>query len=271
MITEKIELLGKGLYKNIPDQLTLKALPTISELDYVGSEDFDETMLTKILPQAIQEDIDVNQLLEIDYQWICRCLRLLNFGPYHTTNSIFCTKCGKTSYGDFQVNLETIKCEPLPEGFTNDIVITSDNFIDFKGEIRLKLPTIRQILESYKDKAFKRPDGYTNKELARICYMIYAVKDKTGVAPIEVKLMIENELSPADYVMLRDTVAQVTNYGLRAGGSAVCPKCGHPDAAFIALTDDRFFRCTVDDLRKWRDDRNSRKSKDVSGNKKTTV
>ena len=45
MIAEKIELLGKGLYTDIPDQLTLKAIPTVSELDYVGSEDF-EAMMT---------------------------------------------------------------------------------------------------------------------------------------------------------------------------------------------------------------------------------
>ena len=40
-ISEKIELLGKGLYDDIPDQLTLKNIPTASELDYVGAEDFD--------------------------------------------------------------------------------------------------------------------------------------------------------------------------------------------------------------------------------------
>ena len=32
-ISEKITLLGKGLYKDIPDVLTLKAIPTASELD----------------------------------------------------------------------------------------------------------------------------------------------------------------------------------------------------------------------------------------------
>lgn len=271
MISEKIELLGKGLYKNIPDQLTLKAIPTLSELDYVGSEDFDETMISKILPAAVEEKIDFNQILEIDYQWICRCLRLLNFGPYHTTNSIFCTSCGKTSYGEYQVDLRTIECKPLPEGFTNDIVIPKDSFLDFNGEIRLRLPTIRQMLECYKDKAFQTSDGRVNRELARICYMVYAAKGNVGMAPIEVKLMIESEFSAADYTMLKSYVTDLTNYGLRAGGSTVCPKCGHTEAAFIALVDDRFFRCTVDNLRKWRDDRNSGKDKDLSGSKKATV
>lgn len=271
MISEKIELLGKGLYKNIPDQLTLKAIPTLSELDYVGSEDFDETMLSKILPAAVEEKIDFNQLLEIDYQWVCRCLRLLNFGPYHTTNSIFCSNCGKTSYGEYQVDLRTIECKVLPDDFKNEIIIPKDSFIDFSGEIRLRLPTIRQMLECYKDKAFQTSDGRVNRELARICYMVYSAKGNVGMAPIEVKLMIESEFSAADYTMLKSYVTDLTNYGLRAGGSTVCPKCGHTEAAYIALVDDRFFRCTVDNLRKWRDDRNSGADKNISGSKKTTV
>ena len=44
MMSEKIELLGKGLYTDIPDELTLTSIPTASELDYVGSEDLEATM-----------------------------------------------------------------------------------------------------------------------------------------------------------------------------------------------------------------------------------
>ena len=55
MMSETIELLGKGLYTNIPDKLTLKAFPTTTELDYVGSEDFEQTMLDKIFPMCIEE------------------------------------------------------------------------------------------------------------------------------------------------------------------------------------------------------------------------
>ena len=32
-ISEKIELLGKGLYNGIPDELTLTSIPTASELE----------------------------------------------------------------------------------------------------------------------------------------------------------------------------------------------------------------------------------------------
>ena len=171
-MSEKIELLGKGLYADIPDTLTLTSIPTASELDYVGSEDFERTMLEVILPKAVEEKVDFKQLLEIDFQWVCRCLRILNYGPYYTTNSILCLHCDKIHHGEYTVNLETIECKPLPEGFVNDLVISKNEFIDFDGDIHIKLPTIQKILNSEKDKAFQNAEGETNRELARICYMI---------------------------------------------------------------------------------------------------
>lgn len=269
-ISEKIELLGKGLYSNIPDTLTIKGLPTVSELEYVGSEDFDETMLDKILPEAIEEDIDCKQLLEIDFNWICRCIRILNFGPYYTTNAIFCDECGKASYGEYQVNLNSIACVPLPEGFVNDIKISREDFLDFNGDITLKLPTIRQMLNAQKDKAFQFADGRINRELARMCYMITSINGNANLTPVEIKLLIQKELSAADYVVIKDKIRELTNYGLRAGGVTQCPKC-HGKGSFIALNDDKFFRPTLGDLRQWKHDRSGRSAKDVSRSKTTSV
>lgn len=269
-ISEKIELLGKGLYPNIPDVITLTGLPTVSELEYVGSEDFDQTMLDKILPAAIEEDVDCRQLLEIDFNWVCRCLRILNFGPYYTTNAIFCDKCGKTPYGEYQVNLNTISCVPLPDGFVNDIKISRDEFLDFNGDIVIKLPTIQRMLDALKDKAFQLSDGRINRELARMCYMITSVKGNSNLTPVEIKLLLQKELSAADYVVIKDKVRELTNYGLRAGGITQCPKC-HGQASFIALNDDKFFRPTLGDLRKWKHDRSSRADKDISRSKAAAV
>ena len=270
-ISEKIELLGKGLYESIPDVLTLKAIPTASELDFVGSEDFEQTMLDKILPQAVEEKIDFRQLLEIDFHWLCRCLRILNYGPYHTTNAIFCSDCGATTYGEFIVNLETIECKALPEGFVNDIIVRKEEFIDFDGDVHLKLPTIQQMLNSEKDKAFQFADGRSNAELARLCYMVSSIRGKKDMTPLEIKMKIQNEFSSADYIILKSRVRELADYGLRAAGTAQCPKCASKEAAFLALMDDRFFRPTLGDLRKWKDDRSSRASKDVSGSKTSTV
>lgn len=258
MISEKIQLLGKGLYANIPDELTLTSIPTASELDYVGSEDFEAVMLDKILPQAVKEQVNFRDLLEIDFQWICRCLRILNYGPYHTTNAIFCSECGKTSHGEWTVDLQTIDCKPLPEGFTNEIKISKDNFLDFKGDIIIKLPTIQDTMNAYKDKAFINEKGRVNRELARMCYMIKSIKGKSTLTPIEIKLMIQNDLSAADYIILKEEISNLTDYGLRAGGSSACPKCQSKHAAFIALVDDRFFRPTLGDLREWKHNRSSR-------------
>ena len=253
-ISEKVELLGKGLYTDIPDVLTISSIPTASELDYVGSEDFDKTMLESILPQSIEEKIDFKKLLEIDYYWICRCLRILNYGPYYTTNVIICDKCGKLSQGEYRVNLNTVACKPLPPGFVNDIIIPSDEFMDFEGEIHLALPSIQKMLNAFKDKAFQVA-GEPNKELARICYMITSIKGHKGIIPLEIKNIIQRELSAADYMILKNKVSELTDYGLRAGGQTQCPKCGNMEAAYIAMVDDRFFRPTMGDLREWKNSR----------------
>lgn len=261
-ISEKIELLGKGLYTDvgIPDILTLKSIPTASELDYVGGEDFIATMLDIIFPKAIEEKCDFHKLLEIDFQWICRALRILNYGPYYTTNTIFCPDCGEASKGEYRVDLRTVEVKPLPEKFDNRITISKDEFIDFNGDIVLKLPTIQESINANKDKLFALSNGDRNADLARICYMVRSIKGETGITPEDIKYKLQNNLSDADFKILTQMVKELTNYGLRAGGTTRCPKCGSGEAAFIALVDDRFFRPTLGDLRAWKADRRAQGS-----------
>ena len=259
-ISEKIELLGKGLYTDIPDVLTLKAIPTASELDYVGGEDFQATMLDVIFPKAIEEQINFRQLLEIDFQWICRGLRLLNYGPYHTTNAIYCPNCGRVTNGEYQVDLRSVDVKVLPEGFKNSIVIPREEFIDFDGDIVLHLPTIQEMMNASKDKLFADKNGDTNYNLARLCYLITSIKGDSKMTPPQIKFTIQNQLSSADFIVLKNRAFELTDYGLRAGGTTVCPKCGDRDAAFAALVDDRFFRPTLGDLRTWKANRNAEKS-----------
>lgn len=258
-ISEKITLLGAGLYANIPDVLTLKAIPTGSELDYVGGEDFQATMLDTIFPQAIEEQINFRELLEIDFQWICRCLRILNYGPYYTTNAIFCPDCDQISRGEYQVDLRSVDVRVLPEGFKNSITISKDEFIDFDGDIVLRLPTIQEAMNAAKDPLFIDKNGDSNVPLARLCYMIKSIKGKSNLASPDIKFTIQNELSSADFHILKSVATDLTDYGLRAGGKTVCPKCHSQEAAFVALVDDRFFRPTLGDLRAWKADRNAQK------------
>lgn len=270
MLSEKTALLSKGLYKDIPDVITLKSIPTASELDFVGSEDFDKTMLEVIFPQAIEEKFDYYSLLEIDYQWICRCMRILNYGPYYTTNTIFCDKCNQVSTGEYVVDLRTINVLSLPDNFKNDLEIKSDEFLDYDGNVKIKLLTMRETITAYSDPAFKMKDGKVNRELARICYMITQLGTRTGLTPVETKTIVLRDFSSADYIVLKDTVNSLTNYGLRAGGTAPCPKCGG-EATYIALVDDRFFRPSVGDLKRWRDDRRRGEAENPTGNKTKTV
>ena len=259
--SEKIELLGKGLYKSIPSVLTLQSIPTASELEFVSSEDFEKTMLDSILPQAVQEKIDFRQLLEIDFHWICRALRILNYGPYFTTNAIYCSECGKTSLGEYTVDLRTVECVPIPEGFKNDIVVKKEEFLDFNEDIHMKLPTIQEALNASNDPAFKTGDKI-NTTFAKLCYMITSVGTKTNLSPMEARLIIKERMSSADYYILENAMSEQCDFGLRAAGTTSCPKCGNHDAAFLALINDKFFRPTMGDLRAWRDSRNSRGEKD---------
>lgn len=259
-ISEKIELLGKGLYKDIPDVLTLKAIPTASELDYVGGEDFQATMLDIILPKAVEEQINFRQLLEIDFQWVCRCLRILNYGPFYTTNAIFCPDCDAVSRGEYQVDLRTVEVKVLPEGFKNTIVIPKSDFIDFDGDIVLHLPTVQEMINAENDALFKDSNGDINRNLARLCYMITSIGGKSNLTSTEIRFIIQNKLTSADFFVLKSTAYDLTNYGLRAGGKTGCPKCGSAKASYVALVDDRFFRPTLGNLRSWKADRDAKKS-----------
>jgi len=270
MMSETIELLGKGLYTNIPDKLTLKAFPTVTELDYVGSEDFESTMLNKIFPQCIEEDIDFNQLLEIDFQWICRCLRFLNYGPYFTTNTILCSKCGTVRL-ECQVDLRRVDCKPIPADFSPDIVIKKDDLIDYKHDIHMRLLTIGDVMTMRDDKLFRRSDGTLNSTYARLCYSITAMGQEKNMVPPAAKIEIERKLSPADYKILVAVSQEMTDFGLRGGGRCSCPQCHSKGAAFIALADDKFFRPTVGDLRQGRNDRTTRWEEDPSRAEEATV
>ena len=85
--------------------------------------------------------------------------------------------------------------------------------------------------------------------------MIKSIGTNSSVTPLEVKMTIQNKFEPADYMILKKLVTDSTDYGLRAGGVCTCPKCESKSAAFIALIGDRYFRTTLDDLRKWKNDR----------------
>ena len=270
-MSEKIQLLCGSLYKDIPKELTMSAIPTVTELDYVGSEDFEATMLDKILPQAIKEPINFRELFEVDFYWVCRCLRLLNYGPYFTTNAIYCPDCNKTSKGEYIVDLRTVGCKTLPEGFTNHIVISKDEFLDYDKDVTIKLLTIQEVLNYSQDKAFAVGDRGINRAYARVCYSVKALGDRTDLNPIDVKVELEDKMSSADYIILKDKVNELVDYGLRLGGSTVCPACGHNNATYVALVDDRFLRPTLGDLKRWKADRSAGEVENGAGDKATAV
>lgn len=265
-ISEKIELLGKNLYTDIPGELTLQAIPTSSELEYVSAEDFDSVMLEKVLPEAVKEDINFNNLLEIDYYWILRCLRILNYGPYLTTSTIVCPDCGAISQGEYRINLHTVDVVPIPETLTvNDIVIDRDNFISFTDDVHIKLLTIKDRMNAEKDNLFRTGENKRNNDLAKICYMIKQVGTQENMTPFDTSVFINKKLEPADYLILKSKIQEATDYGLRAGGKTTCPECKSQEGTFITYINARYFRPTLGDLQAWKLDRTAgRNNKDVS-------
>ena len=101
--------------------------------------------------------------------------------------------------------------------------------------------------------------------------MITSIKNKEHLTPVEIKMLIQKEFSAADYVILRNMVSQLSDYGLRAGGSVVCPKCGNHDATYFTLIDDKFFRPSMGDMQEWKNSRNREKEKNVPPSKTATV
>lgn len=257
-ITEKIELIGAGLYDSIPDELTIHNMPTISDLDYIPGDSFESKMIDTILPYTIEEKINFRDLLEIDFQWLCRWVRIFNYGPYFTTRAVFCGECG-TSNKEVQVDVRNMECKDIADDFLNDITIAKENFLDAKYDIHVRLLTIQQVMNMNKDKAFKSADGKTNRELARICYMISSINGKSNLTPMEVKMIIQNELSASDYTVLRAKCNELTDYGLRAGGKTTCPECGNENAAFLCLIDEKFFTPKVEDITRWIQESNANK------------
>lgn len=239
-ISERVQLLGR--YENIPPELTISCISTDDELRYVGDESFVDLMLNVILPKLVSENVNFNDLLEIDFHWLCRCLRILSFGPIHTTNSIFCTKCHSTTYGEYKVNLNTIVCTPIPEDIPEIQRISKHEFIEYDKDIFFKLLTMSQIDKLYKDPLFQQKDGRVDTLLGHMCYMIITVGDEE-VTPRKVLDILKSNMISADFCILRELMSMMADFGLKSFGKTSCPnhKCKSQEASFMALADDRYY------------------------------
>jgi len=113
------------------------------------------------------------------------------------------------------------------------------------------------MINAGKDPLFTDANGDINHNLSRLCYMIKSINGNSKMSATEIKFVIQNKLSSADFIILKTRATELTDYGLRAGGKITCPKCKSKEAAFVALVDDRFFRPTLGDLRAWKTDRDA--------------
>lgn len=235
-ISERVELLST--YTDIPHVLTLSAMSTELELELVSNEDYNATMLDIIFPKLVQGDINFRHLLEIDYQWLCRCLRILSYGSEVTIRSIICDECGSTSQGEYKIDIRLVECKPLPQGFVNNFIIQPESFLDESiGYVSFHLPTV----DEYTKITDSLREFDSNPMFSRICHVIDSIGNVRFDSPEAVKLFIQDNISAADYQVLCSTVMRMSDYGLKSYGDIVCPKCKKPGAKFLALADDIYF------------------------------
>lgn len=254
MLSEKVVLIAQDAYSTIPNELNVNAVPTATELEYVGAEDFDKAMVNDVLPKVVDdsEGMDFSELYDFDYDWLCRCLRLKSYGPYFTTNRIFCPDCNDVHCGEYQVDLRSVPITPMPKGFVNDLTIDADEFIECKDRISFKLLTVKDKMHIDQDTMFDRSDGTKNLSLARLCYQIKSIGNQKDMTPLDVRQYITKKMSAADYEILKDCVAKLTNFGMHVMGYATCPVCGSKNAYYIALQQDKFFRPSVGDIKQYK-------------------
>lgn len=268
MLSEKVVLIAQDAYSTIPNELNVNAVPTATELEYVGAEDFDKAMVNDVLPKVVDdsEGMDFSELYDFDYDWLCRCLRLKSYGPYFTTNRIFCPDCNDVHRGEYQVDLRSVPITPMPKGFVNDLTIDADEFIECKDRIYFKLLTVKDKMHIDQDTMFDRSDGTKNLSLARLCYQIKSIGNQKDMTPLDVRQYITKKMSAADYEILKDCVAKLTNFGMHVMGYTACPVCGSKNAYYIALQQDKFFRPSVGDIKQYKSAIRSGDWKKLPGN-----
>lgn len=268
MLSEKVVLIAQDAYSTIPNELNVNAVPTATELEYVGAEDFDKAMVHDVLPKVVDDSqgMDFSELYDFDYDWLCRCLRLKSYGPYFTTNRIFCPDCNDVHRGEYQVDLRSVPITPMPKWFVNDLTVDADEFIDCKDRISFKLLTVKDKMHIDQDAMFDRSDGTKNLSLARLCYQIKSIGNQKDMTPLDVRQYITKKMSAADYEILKDCVAKLTNFGMHVMGYTACPVCGSKNAYYIALQQDKFFRPSVGDIKQYKSAIRSGDWKKLPGN-----
>lgn len=234
-LSEKVSLLST--YPDIPSVLTISAITTEHELELVSSEDYDRTMIDSIFPKVIKEDIEFYTLLEIDYQWLCRCIRMLSYGNEVTARSIICDDCEAVCQGEYKVDFRYVDCKPLPVGFNNQCKVQTWETFDESIFVRFHLLTIREYLDVL-DTLYLYDN---NAVLSRVCHMIDKVNDIQLDNPVKAKEYILNTMSAAEYQMICNQMLQRADYGLRSYGSIKCPKCKSNNARFLMLPNDIYF------------------------------
>lgn len=146
--TELVKLPTRGiLYKDIPEEIVIKAISTKEEKMIYGSSN--EKALDAVIRNCIVEPtgVSVDDLISVDKHFLMMKLRILTYGSqYHVKYK--CPECNFPAY-EYKLDLEEFEVYELPEDFVEPFEIELPVSGDLVG---IKLLTGRD-LDSVEKKA----------------------------------------------------------------------------------------------------------------------
>lgn len=218
-LTEDVQMISRGILKNIPPTITIKALQRKDKKKVLMSNTDD--VLLSLLQSCIvnPKDFNVYDLLPFESQYLLYRLRILTYGNENTFNEQ-CPYCGEIN--DVKMDLNSIPIIDIPDNFK----LSFDIQLPISGDVL----TCKLLTEGELSKIRKESKEFTNNtgvdDLDRIWEArIIAINGHTKLAPIEITQYLD-EMSDYDSEYFMEYYNNYSgNYGLQTKLNYICDKC----------------------------------------------
>lgn len=217
-----VKLPSRGiLYKDIPEEITLRTMTTNDEKLLYGSNN---NVFAKVLKSCIVEpkDIDMGELLPFDEQFLIMKLRTHTYGSMYKLQGV-CPHCGNKE--TFEINLDELECYYLDENFTEPLEFTLP---DCGSKVSVKLlrnkdwDAVRR-----QSKKIAKATGANARELEYITRMARYIKMIDGEEVDEGKSQsFVEKLTGRDAAYFWWSIDEAVKCGLDTTSEVVCGSCG---------------------------------------------
>lgn len=217
-----VKLPSKGLlYKDVPEDITIRAMTTSDEKLLFGSTN---NVFAKVLKNCIVEpkNISIEDLLPFDEQFLIMKLRTHTYGSMYRLQGI-CPECGKKE--TYEINLDEMEVTYLNEDFKEPIEC---KLPDSGSTLSLKLLRNRD-WESARRQAKKisKSVGCNEKELEYIIRMSKYIKQIDGedVNDAQAQKFVES-MTGKDSAFFWWTIDNSIKCGVETSIPVRCTNCG---------------------------------------------